>query len=131
MATYHGKNGVVKVSTNKVVEVTQFSHTETAETADDTAMGDDWRSHKPGLNAATGSVTCHWDPSDTDGQVALEVGASVALKLYPSGDGVGDHEISCTATVTSVGVQSQLEGIVSQTFDYQANGEVTKAAVSA
>jgi len=131
MATSHGKNGVVKLSTNAVAEVTQFSITETAETADDTAMGDDARTHLLGHTAATGSITCHWDPSDTDGQVALSVGASADLKLYPSGADTGDKEISCTATVTSVGVQSQLEGIVSQTFDFQANGAVSHAAVGA
>lgn len=131
MSTYHGKNGVVKVATNAVAEVTQFSHTETAETADDTAMGDDWRTHKAGHKAASGSITCHWDPSDTNGQVALAAGESVSLKLYPSGAESGDQEISCTATITSVGVQSQLEGIVSQSFDYQVNGATTHAAVGA
>tara|TARA_R110002073_G_scaffold120601_1_gene262643 strand:- start:18719 stop:19114 length:396 start_codon:yes stop_codon:yes gene_type:complete len=129
MATYHGKNGVVKVATNTVLEVNQFSHTETAAIADDSAMGDAWDTHLVGRNGATGSITCHWDPGDTTGQVALAVGASVALKLYPSGAGTGDEEISLTATVTSVGVQSEKDGVVSQSFDYTANGAVVHAAV--
>lgn len=130
MATYHGKDGVVKLSTNTVLETTQFSHTETAQTADDSAQGDDWDTHIVGRKAATASITCHWDPGDTTGQVALTVGASVALKLYPSGAGSGDHEISYTATVTSVGVQSDLNGIVSQSFDCTANGAVVHAALA-
>lgn len=129
MATHHGKSGVVKVGANSVAEVTQFSITETAETADDSAMGDGARTHKTGLTSATGNITCHWDPSDTNGQQALTVGASVTLNLYPGGADSGDAEISCTATVTSVSPSAQLDGIVSRSFDFQANGAVTHGTV--
>ncbi len=130
MATSHGKDGIVKVGANAVAETTQWTLTRTAETADDTAQGDSWRTHLAGLKGGTGSITCHWDPSDTNGQVALSVGESVSLSLYPSDDESGDAEITCTATVTSVGIQSSLEGVVSQSFDFLVNGAITDGTVS-
>ncbi len=129
MATSHGKDGIVKVGANAVAETTQWSVTQTAETADDTAQGDSWRSHIVGLNAWTASITCHWDPSDTNGQVALTIGASVTLNLYPSDDASGDAEYTGTATVTSIGIQSSVDGIVSQSFDCQGNGALTISTV--
>lgn len=130
MATSHGKDGIVKVADNAVAETTGWTLTETAETADNSSQGNGGaRTHLAGLTAASGSIQCHWDPSDTTGQVVLTAGASVDLKLYPSGDGVGDHEISCTATITSLGIQSQVDGTVSQNFDFQVNGAVTRATV--
>lgn len=129
MATHHGKDGVVKVGSDAVLEVNQFSINETGETADDTSMGDDWRTHLAGHKSWTASITVHWDPADSTGQEALTVGASASVKLYPSGDQSGDAEASGDCTITSVGVASQLEGVVSRTIEVQGNGALTWGTV--
>jgi len=41
MATFLGKNGVIKVGTNTIAELRSFSITQTAATAEDTTMGDE------------------------------------------------------------------------------------------
>ena len=40
MANHHGSEGLVRVSTNTVAEVTSFSFTQTAEYAEDTTLSD-------------------------------------------------------------------------------------------
>jgi hypothetical protein len=125
MATHHGKEGVVKIGANSVGEVVDFNVDENAAVVDDSAKGDDWDTHLAGRNSWSGSITCHWDPADTNGQEALTVGASVSLVLYPSGSGSGDAKLTGTATVTRRGASSPLEDVVSQTFDFQGNGALT------
>lgn len=133
MATHHGKDGVVKVGSNAVAEVDNWSVTETAEVAEDTAMGDTWKSHIAGktINSWSGNLNCHWDESDTQGQQALTVGASVTLNLYPEGAGVGATYKSGLATITSVGVTVAKDGVVSRAFAFQGNGALAEQAVAA
>lgn len=131
MAKMHGKNGVVKVGDNAVAEVTNWTLTITTGIANSDAMGDDWETHLTGKKAATGSITCRLDPSDTEGQGELEAGGSVDLKLYPSGDESGDREYALTATITSVAPSASHDDVVNVSFDFTANGTVTTGAVAA
>jgi hypothetical protein len=131
MATSHGKGGLVKVGTATVLETTGWSLTETAETVDDTAHGDDWRTHLVGQKSWTASVTANLDTADSTGQGALTVGASVTLKLYPDGADAGDREYTGTATVTSVSPNNANDALNTISFECQGNGALTTGAVSA
>jgi len=123
MATFIGNDGIVKVGANAVAEVTSFSVTQSSDTADDTVMGDSWRTHKQGLKSWSGSLECRWDDTDSTGQEALTVGASVSLTLLPEGDTTGDYELSGTATVTEVTQTQNFENnIVSRNFSFLGNG---------
>lgn len=128
MATVRGKDGVVKSGSDNLAEVTGFSLSITAEVADDTSYGDEWRTHQPTFKAWTASVDCWWDASDTAGQGAFTEGASVTVALHPEGEGAGTTSFSGTATITGVEIASELEGIVSASFSLTGNGELTKAA---
>lgn len=130
MATHHGKEGVLKSGSNTVAEVVDFEIQETADTVDDSAMGDTARSHLVGLVAWTATVTCHWDETDASGQESFTIGASVTFGGYPEGDTTGDQYASGTATVTNVTVGASLDGLVSRTFELQGNGALTWAAVA-
>ena len=131
MAKMHGKNGIVKVATAAVAEVTNWTLTLTTETARSDAMGDDWQEHLIGKRSGTGSVTCRLDPADTNGQVELEKGANVALKLYPGGDTAASREYDiASATISNVSVNVDQDDVVSVSFDFQANGAVTIGAVA-
>lgn len=125
MATYHGKDGKVFVGANQVGELREFTHNESAETADDTSCGDSWNTHLVGHKSADGTIDILFDPGDTNGQEALVTGASVSLKLYPTGDDTGSRLISCTATITGVSVAKPMRDVVGRTITYQANGAVT------
>lgn len=130
MATHHGKDGVVKIGANAVAEVTEFDLNIQADRADDTAMGDAWKTHLVGLKSWSGNVKCHWDETDTNGQVAMTEGASVSLALYPEGADSGDSYFSGTATISSVQVSASRDGVVSASFAFEGNGALTRATVA-
>ena len=56
MATHTGSEGTVKVGANAIAEIRSYSLEETADTAEDTSMGDSYRTFKTTLKAWTGSV---------------------------------------------------------------------------
>jgi len=129
MAKYHGKDGVVQVGANAVANVTQFTLTVTTEVADASSMGTQWREHKVGLPGWSGSLTCQWDPDDTNGQVALAIGAEVDLSLLPEGSAAGAADYSGTATVTSISYSASMDAIVEASIDFQGNGALTTGVV--
>ncbi len=129
MATHHGKEGSVKIGSNVLAEIKSFSLDETAETVADTAMGDTAASYLVGLTDGSGSIECHWDETDTNGQVAMTAGASVTLNLYPEGAGAGDTYATMTALITSVGVSVDMGDIVGRSFGFQSTGGITWGTV--
>lgn len=132
MAKIHGKNGIVKVATVAVAEVTNWTFTQTTATARSDSMGVNFEEHEIGKKAATGSVTCRLDPANSTGQGALEAGGNVALKLYPGAAETGDREYDFPkATITNVAVNADQDDIVSVSFDFTANGTYTIGTVAA
>lgn len=129
MATHIGRDGVVKVGSNDVAEVRSFSLNETADTAEDTTMGDTARTHLITLTSFDGSIDVFWDETDTNGQVALGVGSSVTLALYPEGDSSGDTYYSGTALVTGVSRSSSFDGMVEASITVQGSGALTTSTV--
>jgi hypothetical protein len=130
MANHKGSEGVVKIGTDTVAEVKDWSFDETADTTEDTVMGDAARSRKSTLTSASGSVNAFWDETDTAGQGAMTAGAEVALKLYPEGATTGDTFYSVSAIITSIGRSAAFDGMVETSFSWDANGAVTSATVS-
>lgn len=130
MATYHGKDGLVKIGANTVAETTEWSLTQEIETTDDTVQGDSWKTHLVGMKSWSGSVNCFWDETDTNGQEALVVGASVTLNLYPEGATSGDTYYTGTATVTNVAIGAAKDSVVTRNFTFMGNGAVTEATVA-
>lgn len=125
MANHSGHEGVVKIGSNTIAEVTSFSMDQSAAVIDNTELADTWTTHIAGQNSWSGSVECHWDETDTNGQVALTIGASVTLNLYPEGATTGDKYWSGTATVNSLSVSSASGSTVQASFSFTGNGVVT------
>ncbi len=125
MANHKGSEGVAKIGANTIAEIKDFSLSETAETIDDTTMGDSARTKQVGLTTASGSMTAFWDETDTSGQGAMTVGASVTLNLYPEGATTGDKYATLTALITEKGVSTTLDGMVETSMSFEANGAVT------
>lgn len=122
MATFHGKDGVVKVGANTALEVRSFSCEQSASTADDTVMGDAWDTHLITRNSWTASIECYWDDAATANVGLLLVGTSVSLSLYPEGTTVGDYELAGTATVETVSTSLSHDGVVEVSFTCKGNG---------
>lgn len=130
MATHTGSEGTVKVGSNAIAEIRSFSIEETADTLEDTTMGDTARTYKSSLTTYTGSVDVLWDETDTTGQGALTIGAEVTLNLYPEGDTSGDTYYTGTAIVTGRTINSTYDGLVEMSISVQGSGALTQATVA-
>jgi predicted secreted protein len=131
MASHIGRDGIVKVGANTVAEVKSFSIEESADTVETTKMTDTARSHAITLTSFSGSLDCFWDETDTTGQGALTIGASVTLALYPEGDTTGDTFYSGTALVTGVSRSASFDGMVEASISVQGTGALTADTVPA
>ncbi len=130
MATHTGSEGTVKVgSTNSILEIRSYSVEETADTAEDTSMGDAYRTFKTTLKAWTGSVDVFWDELDTTGQGALIVGSEVTVRFMPEGSASGDAYLTGSAIVTGKTVTGSFDGMVESTITLQGTGSLSAATV--
>ena len=129
MANHAGKEGTVKVGSNTIAEIRSWTINETAETVDETTMGDSDRTHIFTVGTWEVTVSCWWDETDSSGQGALTRGASVTLNLFPEGASGGDAKFSGTATVTSIARSATLDGMVEVEFTAQGNGALTESTV--
>lgn len=130
MANHHGSEGAVYVGSNAVAELNDFSVNESAEFAEDTNLSDTAKTfNATAITSWSGSANAFWDETDTTGQEALTVGASVTLNLYFEGNGTGATYATGTGLVTEVGVSSQKGGIVERSFGFQGTGALTWTTV--
>jgi predicted secreted protein len=130
MATHTGSEGTVKVGANAVAEIRSYSVEETADTVEDTSMGDSYRTHKTTLKSWSGSVDVFWDETDTTGQGALTVGSEVTVNFYPEGSTTADSYKTGTAIVTGKTVSASFDGMVESTISLQGTGALTTATVA-
>jgi len=129
MATHKGSEGTVHVGTNAIAEIKSYSLDETADTIEDTSMGDAARTYVASLTTFSGSIDVFWDETDTNGQVALAVGSSVTLKWYPEGAASGDTYYTGTALVTGKNISASFDGMVEASISVQGTGAITTATV--
>ena len=129
MSNHKGSEGLVKIGSATVAEVKDWSLSETADTIEDTTMGDVARTRKPSLTSASGSISAFWDETDTAGQIAMQAGSEVALKLYPEGAATGDYFASVSAIITTQDASAAMDGMVEASFSWESNGAVTWATV--
>ncbi len=129
MATHTGSSGIVKVGTNTVAEVRSFTLDTTAELLEDTTLTDTSKSFQVGKKGASASVECFWDETDTNGQIAIAEGSSVALNLYPEGATSGDYYYSGTYLITANSVTTPTDGIIEATFSATLTGALTRGTV--
>ena len=101
MAVHKGSEGVVKVGSDTVAEVTGFSFDETSDTIESTALSNTARSYVADYVTFSGTVDCMWDETDTNGQGSMTVGSTVTLNLYPEGSGSGATYYTGSAIITS------------------------------
>lgn len=132
MATHTGSEGTVRVGANTIAEIRSYSIEETSDTAEDTSMGDSYRTFKTTLKAWTASVDVFWDETDTNGQVAMTVGSEVTLNVYPEGasPAVSEKYLTGTAIVTGKTVTASFDGMVESTITLQGTGTLTQATLA-
>ena len=129
MANHKGSEGTVKIGTSVIGEVRSWSVNQTADTIEDTTMGDSARTYQSSLTSWDGSVDVYWDESDT-GQSAATIGASVTLNLYPEGANTGDTYFSGTAIVTGITRTASFDGMVEQSFTFKGTGALSTSTAA-
>ena len=132
MATHTGSEGTVRVGLNAIAEIRSYSVEETADTVEDTSMGDAYRTFKTTLKGWSGSVDVFWDETDTNGQVAMVVGTEVTANFFPEGAsaGVTEKYYSGTAIVTGRTVTGSFDGMVESTITLQGTGALTLSTLA-
>lgn len=132
MATITGSSGIVKAVTSggsvaNVGEVRSYSLAGSADTIEDTAMGDSSRTYKAGLKSHTASIECYFDSTDS-AQEDLIAGAVVDFEIHPEGTGVGTPVYSASGVVDSSEFNATFDGMVEATFSITVSGDVTIGA---
>ena len=127
MATHKGNDGSIEVAgSGTVAEVKSFSIEASAATAETTTMGPSAATHVPTITSWTASADVQWDPSDTDGQVALQPGIDqVAVKFQMNGTATGDTYYSGNALVTGHSRNSSYDGMIEASISLQGTGALT------
>lgn len=129
MATFKGNDGVVLIGTDAMAEVISFSVDETADTIEDTAMGDTAKSYVASFKDFSGTVETYFDDTDT-AQNNCTAGDSITLNLQMEGNTSGDHKLTGSAIVTSRSIGVSSDGIVTATYSFQGTGGLTETTVS-
>lgn len=123
MAKIECQDGTVELGANAIAEVRSLTVNEEVTSKDAFAMGDTRpeRRYRPGL--ITGSMGYYWDPTDTNGQVAISAnGTASAMTVYPTGKVEGESEIAFgdvhfgTDTITG-----EAEGWWERTVEFSAD----------
>lgn len=132
MSTFLGKEGAVYIGSNAVAEVRDFSVETTAETVDATVMGSagDWMVKKATQKSWTASVNCYYDSSDTNGQLAMDEGSEVAVKLYPEGNSTGKTYYYGQLIITSISRSGSFDGLIEASFSGDGTGALTEGTVA-
>lgn len=129
MATETSANGVIKIGANAVAEVTGYSINYSADTVEDTVIGDTARTYKPTLKSYTASIDAMYDQTDTNGQLALDVGTEITFSIYPSGETSGDIYYTGSGIITGRTINGSTGEMISATFELQGNGDLTESTV--
>lgn len=131
MAVTRGCYGVIKVGAtpSTVAEVRNWSLSETSEILDASSIGSCTKSKSVGAVEWSGELQCWWDPTDTTGQEAMDVGTSIAVELYPGGASTGDTYYSGTAIISGIDRTGGVDGIVESNFSFVGSGSLSQSTV--
>ena len=124
MATHTGSEGTIKVSSTTVGELRSYTLDQSADTIEDTSMGDAVRTYKAGLKAWSGSASLFFDETDA-GQTALALGTEIALKVYPEGASSGDKYYYGQAIITGSNISASFDGMVEAEVTFTGTGALT------
>jgi hypothetical protein len=127
MANHLGREGVVKLSSTTIGELRNYSLSQSSDTVEDSIIGDTFRTRKATMKTWSVNGDLYWDLNDA-GQVALTVGSSVTVNLYPQGTTAATY-YSGGGIVTKFDVSAAFETMVEGSIIIEGNGTLTVATV--
>ena len=131
MATHKGSSGSVKIaasggSVTAVGEVRSYSIDESADTIEDTVMGDTVKTYLPSLKDATLTIDALWDDSDAQ-QLVADTSVEIDWEIHPTGTGTGEKYYAGSGIVTAKTISASYDGLVEASFSVQVSGAITEA----
>ena len=129
MATHKGSEGTVKSGANAIAEIRSYTITQTADTIEDTVMGDSARTYLSSLTSFSGSIECYWDETDTNGQLTLDPGSTVTINIYPEGSTSGDTYYTGSVIITEKSITASFDDMVEASFSFQGTGALSETTV--
>jgi predicted secreted protein len=129
MATHTGSEGLIRIGTTTVGELRSYTLDQTADTIEDTSLGDSSRTYKAGLKAFAGSASLYFDEADA-GQILIVVGTEIAIKFYPEGNTAGDKFYEGTAIVTAYNISASFDGMVEAELTFTGTGAISLSTAS-
>lgn len=130
MATHKGSSGIVKIGSSPevtIAEITGFSIEVSGDTIEDTELTDTERTYRFNKSSWTASFECHYDPADTTGQGALDVGGTVSIIVFPGGEGTSPAPavLSGSVIVTGKNVNNADGSTVTSSITAQGTGTLS------
>ena len=129
MATHTGSEGLIRIGTTTVGELRSYTLDQTADTIEDTSLGDTTRTYKAGLKAFAGSASLFFDEADA-GQILIVVGTEISIKFYPEGNTTGDKFYEGSAIVTGYNISASFDGLVEAEMTFTGTGALSLSTAS-
>lgn len=124
MATVLGKAGFLVVSSVTAVQIRGYTLNHTADTVEDTVIGDDYKTRLATLRDFRVSGDLYFDTAD-GGANAMTVGSTVTIELYPMGIATASRYYQGRAIITSFDPNARHDGMVEVPFTAEGTGALT------
>jgi predicted secreted protein len=128
MANHLGREGTVKISSTTIGELRNYSLAHSSDVVEDSSLGDIYRTRKATMKTWSVSGDLYWDETDA-GQIALTIGSSVTVNLYPEGADSGDTYYSGGGIVTKFDISASFDGMVEGSISIEGNGALNSVTV--
>ena len=134
MTTKNGRNATVKYGTYTIAELASWSLDLSNDEIDTSAFGSTWKKSDVGMRGWSLSVSGHWDPTDTNGQKAIETawaGGSLinSIKLYVDTSSYWVPDVTTDSSaggrVTSYALNQAHDAVAGISFTLSGSGPVT------
>jgi hypothetical protein len=134
MATFNGRDATVKIGTYTVAEFASWSLDLSNDEIDTTSFGTTWKKSDVGMRGWSLSAEGHYDPTDTNGQGAIEAAwANGSLinnvKLFIDGTSYWVPDVTTDSNaggrVTSYATNQSHDGVAGLSFTLSGSGPIT------
>lgn len=111
MANHLGREGSLQISATTVGELRNYALAHGFDTVEDTTLGDTYRTRKATLGTWSLNADLFWDEVN-NGQIAITVGQTVTVALYPEGTALTSRYYTGSGVVTKFDISAAFDGMV-------------------
>jgi hypothetical protein len=128
MANHLGREGTVRISSTTIGELRNYSLSHSSDTVEDSTIGDIYRTRKATMRSWSVSGDVYWDEVDA-GQIALTIGSTVTVNLYPEGAASTAVYYQGSGIVSKFDISASFDGMVEGSISIEGNGTLASLTV--